>query len=93
MAAASDVAAVVVCHDSAADAPRTLAALAEQLRPGDELIVVDNDSRDGTADVVRAAVPSARVIEAGGNLGFAGGCVVGHPAGGLCRTPRHASAS
>ncbi len=77
MAAGPDVAAVVVCHDSAADAPRTLAALAAQLSAGDELIVVDNGSRDGTPDAVRAAVPSARVIEAGANLGFAGGCAVG----------------
>ncbi len=77
MSGGPHVAAVVVCHDSAADAPRTLRAIAEQLRDGDELVVVDNASTDGTPDVVREAVPSARVIEAGGNLGFAGGCVVG----------------
>ena len=77
MAGGPDVAAVVVSHNSAADAPRTLAALAEQLRPGDELIVVDTASSDGTPQVVRDAVPSARVIEAGANLGFAGGCSFG----------------
>jgi len=77
MPARSDVAAVVVCHDSAEDAPRTLAAIAAQLRPGDELIVVDNASQDGTPDAVRAAIPTARVIEAGANRGFAGGCVIG----------------
>lgn len=77
MAGGPHVAAVVVCHDSAHDAPPTLAALAAQLGPGDELIVVDNASVDGTPDAVRAAVPSARVIESGANLGFAGGCDLG----------------
>ncbi|MCC2320205.1 glycosyltransferase [Cellulomonas xiejunii] len=42
-----------------------------------ELLVVDNDSGDGSADRIRAAVPEARVIESGGNLGFAGGCNLG----------------
>ena len=34
-------------------------------RDGDELIVVDNDSSDGTADAVRELAPAAIVIEAG----------------------------
>lgn len=42
-----------------------------------ELIVVDNDSQDGSAETIAAAVPHARVIESGANLGFAGGCNVG----------------
>ncbi|RYV51373.1 glycosyltransferase [Pengzhenrongella frigida] len=42
-----------------------------------ELIVVDNDSGDGSVERIRAAVPSAVVIEAGGNTGFAGGCNFG----------------
>lgn len=42
-----------------------------------ELIVVDNHSGDGSADRIRQAVPEARVVESGGNLGFAGGCNLG----------------
>ena len=42
-----------------------------------ELIVVDNDSGDGQAEQIAEACPSARVIEAGANLGFAGGCNLG----------------
>ncbi|WP_245992996.1 glycosyltransferase [Xylanimonas allomyrinae] len=42
-----------------------------------ELIVVDNDSQDGSAEKIRAAVPHATVVESGGNLGFAGGCNAG----------------
>ena len=42
-----------------------------------ELIVVDNDSGDGQAERIAEACPSARVIQSGANLGFAGGCNVG----------------
>ena len=42
-----------------------------------ELIVVDNDSGDGSVDRIRAAVPSALVVDAGSNTGFAGGCNLG----------------
>jgi N-acetylglucosaminyl-diphospho-decaprenol L-rhamnosyltransferase len=48
----------------------TLTALAAQLAEGDEVIVVDNASTDGTPDAVRAALPGARVIETGSNPGF-----------------------
>ncbi len=36
-----------------------------------EIVVVDNASSDGTTTDIRARWPSARVIDAGGNLGFA----------------------
>jgi GT2 family glycosyltransferase len=68
---------VIVCHESADYAPRTLRALAEQLQNGDELLVVDNASSDGTAEAVREAAPEANVLEPRVNLGFAGGCALG----------------
>jgi N-acetylglucosaminyl-diphospho-decaprenol L-rhamnosyltransferase len=71
------LAVVVVCHDSAGEVGATLAALGPQLRPDDEVVVVDNASRDGTPDVVRAAAPQATVVESAENLGFAGGCHAG----------------
>ncbi|MFQ3662621.1 MAG: glycosyltransferase, partial [Chloroflexaceae bacterium] len=40
---------------------------------GYELIVVDNQSADGTPALLRATFPRVRLIEAGANLGFAGG--------------------
>lgn len=68
---------VMVCHDSAGDAPHTLRALMEQFEDGDELVVVDNASSDGTAQAVREAAPAAQVLEPGANLGFAAGCTLG----------------
>ena len=50
-----------------------LDAIAAQLRGGDELIVVDSGSTDGTPEAVRESAPSATLIEAGENLGFAVG--------------------
>ncbi len=52
-------------------------ALQASRRPIDEVIVVDNGSSDGEAARLRAALPAARVLESGENLGFSGGCNVG----------------
>jgi GT2 family glycosyltransferase len=38
-----------------------------------QLVLVDNGSTDGSADAIRRRFPDVRVIEAGANLGFAGG--------------------
>jgi len=75
------IAVVVVTHDSAGYVGETLGALVPQLRDDDELIVVDNGSRDATVAAVRAAAPRARVIEQD-NRGFAGGAVAGAAASG-----------
>ncbi len=56
------VAIVVPARDEATSLPRLLGALVPQLRPGDELVVVDDHSSDGTAAVARAA--GARVVPA-----------------------------
>ena len=65
---------LVVTHDSAAALSRSLPALLGELRAGDELIVCDNDSRDGTPALVADLAPEAVVLASGGNLGFAAGC-------------------
>jgi GT2 family glycosyltransferase len=65
---------VIVTHESRQAVAATLAALSAQLRDGDELIVVDNASADGTVDEVRALAPGAIVVETGANLGFAAAC-------------------
>jgi GT2 family glycosyltransferase len=62
---------VIVTHDSSAAVAATLPALCAQLRSGDELVVVDNASRDDTLAVVRAAAPRAVVVANATNAGFA----------------------
>jgi len=65
---------VVVSHDSAADLPACLEALAAAAGVA-EVVVVDNASRDGSAEVVRAAGGAAvEVLALDHNTGFAGGC-------------------
>lgn len=54
-----------------------LDALIPQLREGDELVVMDSGSTDGTAAIVRERSPGAMVLEAGRNVGFAVGCNLG----------------
>ena len=60
---------LIVAYQSARVLPRCLAAVAAQTRPPDRLIVIDNASTDGSAQVARDH--GAEVIEAGANLGFA----------------------
>ncbi len=75
--ARSELAVVIVAYESARELPGTLAAVGEQLEPGDELIVVDNASSDDSAGAARAAAPQADVVRLEENLGFAGGCNAG----------------
>jgi GT2 family glycosyltransferase len=56
---------------------RTLPALLPELEEGDELIVVDNDSKDGTPEAVASLAPAARIVGSGRNAGFAAGCNLG----------------
>jgi N-acetylglucosaminyl-diphospho-decaprenol L-rhamnosyltransferase len=65
---------VIVTFHSRGALESTLPPLVEQLRDGDELIVVDNASEDGTPGAARSLAPTATVIETGGNLGFAAAC-------------------
>jgi GT2 family glycosyltransferase len=68
---------LIVAWNSREELARTLPAALSELDEGDELIVVDNDSGDGTPEAVEALAPRARVIRTGRNLGFAAGCNAG----------------
>jgi GT2 family glycosyltransferase len=68
---------LIVAWNSRAELARTLPALLPELSEGDELIVLDNDSGDGTPAAVAELAPRARVVRAGRNLGFAAGCNAG----------------
>jgi GT2 family glycosyltransferase len=73
---------LIVAWNSREELARTLPALLPELGEGDELIVVDNDSADGTAEAVEGLAPAARVLRTGRNLGFAAGCNAGAAAAG-----------
>ncbi len=71
---------VVVTFNSREAARRSLPALVAQLGDGDELIVVDNASSDGTAALARellGARAGCHVVEAGENKGFSAGSNAG----------------
>lgn len=63
---------VVVSYNSAMDLPACLEALARACAPDDEVIVVDNGSIDGSAELVRRCFPWVRLI-CGSNEGYGGG--------------------
>ncbi len=65
---------LIVTWNSREELARTLPALLPELGEGDELIVVDNDSSDGTAEAVVELAPTARIVRSGRNAGFAAGC-------------------
>lgn len=77
MPAEDALAVVVVAHNSADHLPALLSALLAQLRADDELVLVDNASRDASAEVARGCGERVTTIETGANLGFGGGCHAG----------------
>jgi GT2 family glycosyltransferase len=65
---------IVVGFNSATWLPGCLNSLGEQDYPGRfEIIFVDNSSTDESVTLVRDGFPSVRIVESGGNLGYAGG--------------------
>ena len=58
---------LIVAWNSREELARTLPALLPELGEGDELIVVDNDSGDGTPEAVASLAPAARVVRSGRN--------------------------
>ena len=71
----NSVHAVVLNHRRCDQVVRCLAALDATEFPGLKVLVVDNDS--GSAEVHALREAGARVVESGGNLGYAGGNNVG----------------
>lgn len=68
---------VIVTYNNSDALKGALPALAAQLREGDEVVIVDNASVDGSADVAAELVPGAVIVRNGANSGFAAGCNTG----------------
>lgn len=68
---------MIVTHDSAAAIASSVPAILAELRRGDELIVCDNASVDGTLERARELAPDATVLHSGANLGFGEACNAG----------------
>ncbi|MPZ71941.1 MAG: glycosyltransferase, partial [Nitriliruptorales bacterium] len=64
------VAAVLVVHDGNEWLPSVLATLASQQYPALQLVVVDNASRDGSAELLARRIPADRLITNTRNVGF-----------------------
>ena len=64
------VAVVIVSWNSSAFLPECLGSLRRLRRPAAEIVVADNGSTDGAADLVRRDFPEIDLIECGANLGF-----------------------
>lgn len=71
------VVAVVLTYNSALDILTCLAALAASSFQGLGILVVDNASTDGTADLVAREFPAVPLIRSPENCGFGAGCNLG----------------
>jgi N-acetylglucosaminyl-diphospho-decaprenol L-rhamnosyltransferase len=67
-----DLIIIIVNHNTRSDLDRCLRSLHEAPpHVPHQIVVVDNGSTDGSAELVRRSWPAVRLIEAGGNQGFA----------------------
>jgi rhamnopyranosyl-N-acetylglucosaminyl-diphospho-decaprenol beta-1,3/1,4-galactofuranosyltransferase len=71
--AGARVAATVLTRNRKELLRQSVAALAEQSRPVDEVIVVDNESTDGTVDMLAEEFPHVTVVALPENKGATGG--------------------
>ena len=72
-----DVAILVVTYRCRDAARACLESLRGKGDGGYEIVVLDNASGDGSADLIADAVPSVQLVRSERNLGFAGGCNLG----------------
>ncbi|MBA3864867.1 MAG: glycosyltransferase [Solirubrobacterales bacterium] len=68
---------LIVAWNSREELNRTIPALLPELGDGDELVIVDNDSSDGTTEALLELAPKARILQMGRNAGFAAACNAG----------------
>lgn len=77
MALSPSVLAVVLSYKSRDDTLECLASLRTQQYPKLDILVINNDSADGSAEAIRAAYPEFELVALPSNSGWAGGNNVG----------------
>lgn len=65
---------LLVVYNSADYLQDCLSSVAAEIQPGDEVIVVDNASKDSSAALVKQNWPQVRLFQNNKNLGFAAAC-------------------
>lgn len=74
----ADVAIVIVSYNSEDHIEACLESVfAQKKSVNQQVIVVDNDSRDGTVELIRRKFPEVELVIPGANLGFAAGVNLG----------------
>jgi GT2 family glycosyltransferase len=76
-AATPSLAAVVLNYRTADQTTLAVRSLQSAFDPPAAIFVVDNGSGDGSCEALRASLGGVEIIDAGGNLGFSGGCNIG----------------
>ncbi|MEZ5361618.1 MAG: glycosyltransferase family 2 protein [Bryobacterales bacterium] len=68
---------ILVNWNGREDTLECIRSVLEMTYPNFRILLVDNDSSDGTVDAVRAEFPNVEIVETGANLGYTGGNNVG----------------
>ena len=69
-----NISVLIISWNNKSDLKNCLNSLLHQTENGFEIIVVDNNSNDGTVEMIRQNFPNVILIEETENLGFAEGC-------------------
>lgn len=69
---------VLVSYNTAEYTHRAIESVyTETLKTNFNIIMVDNDSKDNSVELIRESFPEVKIIQTGANLGFAGGVNIG----------------
>ena len=77
MSTAADAAVIVVNYNTREETITAVRSAVAATSVPLQIVVVDNGSRDGSVDALRAEFPEITVVDAGANLGFAAGVNLG----------------
>ena len=67
------VAVLVLNWNNASDTAECVESLLAQTGVGVDVLIIDNDSADGSGEILRARYPQLGYLQTGANLGYAGG--------------------